>query len=850
MCIPFGEVESPQGIHLDGRVLQSRAAVWPQLDACCKVASFGSGSSSLPGAGLNVVFTDDPPRDELPRCRGMRGSAVVRRVARTGASATIQPEVRCTAESRESLMPTSRVENHRQTPGSRGAHILGFAVLLALLSTSLILVIRHGGYAPADWLLPMIVLGAVGLSLAALAVFGLWPRAGGAGFGTIGEDPRLSPSQRMLLLLLGLLAAWTAASLLWAGSRSDAWEETNRTLFYLVAVALVVVFVRLMGRRSWIWLIVGLIAVITVAAFLVLLRLGWASDPTLYFASGRLNYPITYWNGLAAFLVMGFWLALGAANVGGRLVWAQALLLALATLFLELALLPQSRAALWSLALVLPFFVVLSPHRFRALTNLAVVSFPVVLLWPALNRVYVATRDARLPEVAIASAMRAMTVSVIIVMVLYALTRGVEWLILRPRRKPGQTVGESADTLGDENGRPPVLGRRPTILIAVVLAAIICIALTVGLLLLEQKPGGLSGSVNRAWTQFSSDKGIGKTNSTRFVQAGLNQRAAIWKVALAAFRTNPLHGIGAQNFENYFYQHRSNTLRVAQPHSQPLQLLAELGIPGALLWLVFAIWGLTGGAISRFRTQRRTDQALMAAVITAALGWFIHSSVDWLWQLTAVSLPAMLLFGVAVAVGSSRTAQSDEGRRDASRMKRAAAVALAIGALLVLLSALFPYLSVRATNAAATTAVTDPTSAVSITSTAAWQNPLSPEPLVIRAQAYTAAAKTAAGVAQDRARMLGLAAGAWEEAERRDPRSWPIVYESALALLRYRDAVQKYTLTLPPAWLGPGNQLGGLSVDQMTTLAGGYVDRLKILDPLGKEAAKIEAGLPLRPAGN
>ena len=684
----------------------------------------------------------------------------------------------------------------------------------------------------------------------------------------------------MLLLLLGLLAAWTAASLLWAGSRSDAWEETNRTLFYLVAVALVVVFVRLVGPRSWIWLIVGLIAVITVTAFLVLLRLGWASDPTLYFASGRLNYPITYWNGLAAFLVMGFWLALGAANAGGRLVWAQALLLALATLFLELALLPQSRAALWSLALVLPFFVVLSPHRFRALTNLAVVCFPVVLFWPALNRVYVATRDARLPEVAIASAMRAMTVSVIIVMVLYALTRGVEWLILRPRRKPGQTVDESAGRLlkndaspqecdgrvrekdagranssaicapGNENGQAPVLGRRSTILIAVALAAIICIALTVGLLLLEQKPGGLAGSVNRAWTQFSSDKGIDKTSSTRFVQASLNQRAAIWKVALAAFRTNPLHGIGAQNFENYFYQHRSNTLRVAQPHSQPLQLLAELGIPGALLWLVFAIWGLAGGAISRFRSQRRTDQALMAAVVTAALGWFIHSSVDWLWQLTAVSLPAMLLFGVAVAVGSSRTARSDEGGRDGSRMKRAAAAALAIGALLVLLSGLFPYLAVRATNAAATTAVTDPTKAISITRTAAWQNPLSPEPLVIRAQAYTAAAKTAAGVAQDRARLLGLAAGAWEEAERRDPRSWPIVYESALALLRYRDAVQKYTLALPPAWLGPGNQLGGLSVDQMTTLAGGYVDRLKILDPLGKEAAKIEAGLPLRPAGN
>ena len=764
-------------------------------------------------------------------------------------------------------MPLSGIENHRQTPGSRRGHIVGFAVLLVILGTSLILVIRHGGYAPADWLLPMIALGAVGLALAALAAFGLWPRAGRAALGTTGENPRLSPSQRMLLLLLGLLAAWTAASLLWAGSRSDAWEETNRTLFYLVAVALVVVFVRLVGPRLWAWLIVGLIAVITVTAFLVLLRLGLASDPTVYFASGRLNYPITYWNGLAAFLVMGFWLALGAANAGGRLVWAQAPLLALATLFLELALLPQSRAALWSLALVLPFFVALSPHRFRALTNLAVACLPVVLFWPVLNHVYVATRDARLPEVAIASAMRAMTVSVIIVVVLYTVTRGVEWLILNPRRKPGQTVDESAGAPGDDNGRAPAFGRRSTILIAVALAAIICIALTAGLLLLHHQPGGLAGSVNRAWSQFSSDKGVGKTNSTRFVQASLNQRASIWKLALAAFWRNPWHGIGAQNFENYFYQHRPNMLQVKQPHSQPLQLLAELGIPGALLWLAFAIWGLVRGATSRFRTQRRTDQALMAATITAALGWFIHSSVDWLWQLTAVSLPAMLLFGAVMALGSPRTAGSDEGGRDtysgrhdptehASRrtkcswVKRAATAALAIAALLVLLSALFPYLAVRATNAAAATAVTDPTKAISITRTAAWQNPLSPDPLVARAQIYTAAAKTAAGVARDRARMLGLAAGAWQEAERRDPRSWPIVYESALALLRYRDAVQKYTLNLPPAGLGPDNRLAGLSVDQMTTLAVGYAERLKILDPLGKAAAKIEVALPLRPTGH
>jgi sulfoacetaldehyde dehydrogenase len=99
--------------------------------------------------------------------------------------------------------------------------------------------------------------------------------------------------------------------------------------------------------------------------------LGLSARPADFFVNGRLNYPVTYWNGLASLLMTGFWLALGLANRAGASASTRAgaartlsapLLLALAVLLLDLALLPQSRGALWTLFLVVPFFVIFSPH--------------------------------------------------------------------------------------------------------------------------------------------------------------------------------------------------------------------------------------------------------------------------------------------------------------------------------------------------------------------------------------------------------------------------------------------------------------------------------------------------------
>ncbi len=257
------------------------------------------------------------------------------------------------------------------SPGAPGAPtrvstVAGVTVIVLLCAVCLGLAFRSGAYRPVDWL-PFLI------GVAALAVVA----------GMSGPAVLSGRVQKVLLGLFGAQAAWTAASLLWATSTANAWEETNRTLFYATAMTLVFVAVRWTGALGLRALVMLVTAAIAVMALVVVVRLGISDDFSRYFPDGRLQYPVGYFNGLASLLMIGFWLALGMANGsrGGLPRWIQPLLLALGVLFAELALLPQSRGALWTFFLAVPFFLILSTNRFRALVDLAIVVLPVALFW-------------------------------------------------------------------------------------------------------------------------------------------------------------------------------------------------------------------------------------------------------------------------------------------------------------------------------------------------------------------------------------------------------------------------------------------------------------------------------------
>jgi O-antigen ligase len=82
-----------------------------------------------------------------------------------------------------------------------------------------------------------------------------------------------------------------------------------------------------------------------------------------------------------------------------------------------------------------------------------------------------------------------------------------------------------------------------------------------------------------------ADQGPAGSVANRFTDVGLNGRLQQWRIAADAFREHPLTGLGAENYEAYFLQHRETDLVVRQAHSRPMELLAELGFPGFVLWL-------------------------------------------------------------------------------------------------------------------------------------------------------------------------------------------------------------------------------------------------------------------------
>ena len=122
---------------------------------------------------------------------------------------------------------------------------LGLGLLLFLCAMELPLAFRAGGYFPRSWMPVAILVAAVALVVV-----------------VSGPAPRLTRLQGALLGVFLFQAVWTIASLLWAGSRTNAWEEADRTLLYLVGAGLATVAVGWAGPRGLRWLAFGVLAAI------------------------------------------------------------------------------------------------------------------------------------------------------------------------------------------------------------------------------------------------------------------------------------------------------------------------------------------------------------------------------------------------------------------------------------------------------------------------------------------------------------------------------------------------------------------------------------------------------------
>jgi hypothetical protein len=432
------------------------------------------------------------------------------------------------------------------------------------------------------------------------------------------------PRSRLSIAAVALFtayAAWSLASVWWAPNRGDAWTGAGLTLMYVLVFVLTIAFVGRGARRRWI-LTASAVGPALVAAFTLsslTTRSGSLFDANIPSNVGRLSGTVGYYNAEAAFLLVPLWAAVYAA--GSRRIHpiVRGVVLAGTIVSVAVAVMAQSRGAMLALALSLPVFFVLSGQRLRGLLALVPVALFLLVSFPDLNGVYVAlTQDGPPPaldqvvgRVWLAAAATG----------LYGLAWGLIDAWWEPPRSLVRIVG------------------------GVALAAVI-VSIAVSTVTFTNTVGSPLAWTEQKWEAFKANDASGQEQS-RYLSASGSGRYDLWQVAWRDFASNPVLGVGTHNYEATYYKLRESTVGwVRQPHSLPLEIVAERGIVGGLLFFGALGACLAAGLRSRLGRLGSEGRTQAGAMMACVAYWFVHSSAEWFWQIPAVTLPAVVYLAV------------------------------------------------------------------------------------------------------------------------------------------------------------------------------------------------------------
>jgi cytochrome c-type biogenesis protein CcmH/NrfG len=255
-------------------------------------------------------------------------------------------------------------------------------------------------------------------------------------------------------------------------------------------------------------------------------------------------------------------------------------------------------------------------------------------------------------------------------------------------------------------------------------------------------------------TQVAPQEGGGR------VFAASSSRGKYWREAFHVFEDRPFAGVGAGAFEKARLRHRTDQSVTQHAHGWIPQTMADLGLVGLLVTtLLLLVWGLATLSATGLLPRRlmRADQddaplprrdwdADRIALVTLALVplvFGIQSLLDWTWFIQAPTAMALIGAGFLAGrgpLGADERAEPPERSARPDRFRIAGAVAAVGTALLLAWTIWQPEASDRATNEAL--ALADERKfdeAIAKTEDAEELNPLTPDPLLVRAAVDTAA---------------------------------------------------------------------------------------------------------------
>ncbi|HET9288940.1 MAG TPA: O-antigen ligase family protein [Gaiella sp.] len=540
-------------------------------------------------------------------------------------------------------------------------------------------------------------LATVGIAAIVCAALGL-----GVAFRGALPLPRLERAGVVLVVGSGALTAWAGLSIAWSVAGDLSWEWLARGLVYLSFLALgLLAGATAEGARR-----VAALTAIVIAAALAWALLGVAI-PSL-FPDGdrisRLREPVGYWNALAllagAAIAFGLWIARTprvTVRVGGcLLVYVAAVAL----------LLTQSRAGVAGAVAVLALWLVLSDERLSDGLRAALALLPALAVggWAFTRPALVEDGALRVDRVDDGRVFA-------VLLIVGALVVGVAAWRVRARR------------LASERG-PAVRA---------VLVGMCALAVAVGAV-------GLVATVGNPFSWASSQISGGEcvNDPGRLTDLCANNRLAWWEEAIRVAADHPARGSGAGTFALARRRHREDATAVSQPHSVPLQLLADLGAIGFALGLLVAC-GAAVGIVRGLRRTAASERPAAVALASLVLAYAVHALVDYDLDFLAVTAPALVATGTLLAVARPASAF----RLGLPGLVALGAVAVAAAAA-VALPALADRDAERALGAVDAGRISD---AVEAADRARALNPLSPAPLQARALAADAEGDRRAAVA-------------------------------------------------------------------------------------------------------
>jgi hypothetical protein len=297
--------------------------------------------------------------------------------------------------------------------------------------------------------------------------------------------------------------------------------------------------------------------------------------------------------------------------------------------------------------------------------------------------------------------------------------------------------------------------------------------------------GGLGG-----WISVHYDAALassGPSNSAgRLTALGSSGRIPWYREAVKGFHAHEVTGSGAGTFRFTNYLYRDQLWVVKHSHSEWLNVMSELGLVGLVLFVV-AIGGLVVAAFGRlFKDRTDPERSLLAACQAAIAVFVVHMSIDWDWDMAAITVAFLLLVGVTAAyvrergriAGAADPPASEGETADSAPPTPTRRLSLSMRLLVTglvaagVISWALPYLSQRAASAAVDDASRGHFAQAAASAREAGRlDPLAVDPLITLA------------VVQAQQHQATAARSTLEKAMRLQPRNYAAYYQMGLLVL-------------------------------------------------------------------